>query len=353
VLPLAVLVLLLAAALLRKGLPPPWVVSVHRAVVGVMARQQIPGLSVAVAVDGSVRWSAGYGVADLENHVPARAETVYRWASVSKPVTAVAALQLAESGKLDLDAAIQTYVPSFPVKPWPVTARQLLGHLGGIRHYGGDERSSTRHYDHFTDALTVFRDDPLVCVPGMKHVYTTYGYDLLGAAVEGASGRPYLDYVRENIFDPARMRTARAADIEAIIPLRTRGYTKTPQGTLRNSRPADLSNKTPGGGLCGTVEDAARFAIAVQSGALLKRSTVAAMCTRQTTRDGHLVDYGLGWCLSRRKGRDEVWHAGHVQEASCLLYMLPDRRFAVALMANLENVHLLDLAREIADAVGP
>ncbi|MCP5112202.1 MAG: beta-lactamase family protein, partial [bacterium] len=100
-----------------------------------MEREKIPGLSVAVAIDGEFRWSRGFGLSDVENNVPATADTMFRLASISKPITAVAVMQLAEQGKLDLDAPIRQYVPSFPAKPWPITARQLLGHLGGIRHY--------------------------------------------------------------------------------------------------------------------------------------------------------------------------------------------------------------------------
>ena len=337
----------------RTGLPPLWVFSVHRAVTRTMAKQKIPGLSVAVVTNGSLRWSAGYGLADVENQVPARPETIYRWASISKPVTAVAVVQLVEQGKIDLDAPIQTYVPTFPTKAWPVTVRQLLGHLGGIRHYEGTERENTRHYSHFRQAFAVFQNDPLVCEPGTKHIYSTFGYNLLGAAIEGASGQSYLGYVEENIFLAAGMKTARKADIAAIVPGRARGYVKTLEGRWLNSRPVDQSDKTPGGGLCGSAEDAARFAIAVQSGKLIRRATLAEMSTRQKTRDGRSVDYGLGWSLSRNKGREEVWHAGHQQEVSTLLYMLPDRRFAVALMANLEDAQLLDLARAIAAAAAP
>jgi CubicO group peptidase (beta-lactamase class C family) len=347
-------VILITVLVTRTGLPPLWVFGVHRAVTRTMAKQKIPGLSVAVVTNGSLRWSAGYGLADVENQVPARAGTIYRWASISKPVTAVAVIQLAEQGTLDLDAPIQTYVPTFPSKTWPVTVRQLLGHLGGIRHYQGNERENTRHYAHFRQAFAVFQNDPLVCEPGTKHIYSTFGYNLLGAAIEGASSGPsYIGYVEENIFLPAEMTTARKSDIAAIVPGRARGYVKTLEGRWLNSRPADLSDKTPGGGLCGSVEDAARFAVAVQSGKLLRHATLAAMWTRQTTRDGRSVDYGLGWSLSRNKGREEVWHAGHQQEVSTLLYMLPDRRFAVALMVNLEDAQLLDLARAIAAAAAP
>jgi CubicO group peptidase (beta-lactamase class C family) len=346
-------VLPLTVWLAREGLPPVWVFQVHRAITTTMSRDKIPGLSIAVVTNGKLRWASGYGLADVENRVPATAQTVYRWASVSKPVTAVAVLQLAERGQLQLDERIQSYVPDFPEKAWPVTARRLLGHLGGVRHYQGDESRNTRRYETVADALKIFRDDPLISAPGTKHSYTTFGYNVLGAAIEGASKTSYLAYVHDHVFRPAGMITAQSSDLEGIIPRRARGYVRTPEGALKNSRPIDVSDRIPGGGLCGTVEDMARFAAAVQSGVLLSKRSIRAMFTRQETSDGRPVDYGLGWNLSRRKGREEVWHSGHQNAVSTMLYMLPDRRFAVALAANLEHVELRDLAGAIADAIAP
>jgi CubicO group peptidase (beta-lactamase class C family) len=336
----------------RTGLPPLWAPSVHRAVTRSMARTHIPGLSLSVVQNGKLRWSAGYGLADVENRVPARSETVYRWGSLSKPITATAVLQLNEGGKLDLDAPIQTFVPTFPQKPWPITSRQLLSHLGGIRHYEGDERESAKRYAHFRDAFPVFQNDPLICEPGTKHVYSTYGYNLLGAAVEEVSGAPFLGYLQEHIFRPARMTTARAADVEAIIPWRARGYARYGE-SLRCSRPVDLSNKTPGGGLCGTAVDAARFAEALMAGKLVRDETRSAMFTQAVTRDRQPTSYALGWSVTRDRNLREIWHSGRTQEASTLLYMIPERKFAVSILANLEDAPLLGLARDIAAAVVP
>ena len=141
---------------------------------------------------------------------------MYRLGSIAKTVTATAVLQLAEKGKLDLDAPVQRYVPSFPVKPWPLTCRQLLAHLGGVRWYEGGEMESTQHYRSVTDALAMFKDDPLAFEPGTAFLYTSYGYNLLGAAVEGASGASYVEYVRRNVFAPAGMERALSPPVRWI-----------------------------------------------------------------------------------------------------------------------------------------
>jgi CubicO group peptidase (beta-lactamase class C family) len=147
-----------------------------------LASTPMPGFSVAVMKDDFV-WSRGFGFADLENHVPATAESSYRLASVTKPMTAVAVLKLAEEGRIDLDAEVQKYVPSFPRKQWPVTVRQLLAHLGGISHYRDlAAESHFREPKNTAESLAVFRDFDLVAEPGTRFSYSSYGYVLLGAA---------------------------------------------------------------------------------------------------------------------------------------------------------------------------
>jgi CubicO group peptidase (beta-lactamase class C family)/4-amino-4-deoxy-L-arabinose transferase-like glycosyltransferase len=334
-----------------SGLPASSVARIRQKVSEKMTRRRIPGMSVAVVADGRLRWSAGFGLADVENEVPATAETVYRFASNSKPITAVAVLQLAERGRIDLDAPIQRYVPSYPDKRWPVTPRLLLGHLGGVRHYRGEEVFNLWHYHSIQQALSVFRDDPLVHEPGTKFLYSTYGYNLLGAAVAQASKTGFVGYVRENIFKPAGMAHARADDVAAIIPHRAHGYIRTRSGELRNSALIDPSNRIPGAGFCGTAGDLALFAVALLSDRLLRPETRRLMWQSQLTRDGKPTGYGLGWSVAEHRGHREVSHVGAMPRVSTLLYIRPDDRCAVALMANLEGqaTHLLDLAREVAD----
>jgi serine beta-lactamase-like protein LACTB, mitochondrial len=320
-----------------------------------MLAHGIPGLTVSVATGGEVRWSSGYGMADLENFVPARELTVYRLASVSKPITATAVLQLAEQGKLDLDAPVQKYVPDFPEKAWPVTARQLLAHQGGVRNWTEEEFASTRRYLSLADALGVFKDDPLLHEPGTKVLYTSYGYNLLGSVVEGASGQRFLDYLAEGVFSPAGMVWARADDVMAIIPNRARGYQRTSGGAVINSPLSDTSNRIPGGGLVATADDVARFAMALQSGVLLKPESLRAMLTRQKLKNGTLTGFGLGFVLGTHRRHREVYHLGGQPRVSTLLYLRPDQGMAVVLLTNLEGVGnpLLDLARQVADLAAP
>ncbi|MGW8283054.1 MAG: serine hydrolase domain-containing protein, partial [Gemmatimonadota bacterium] len=150
-----------------------------RAILEMMRTERgVPGLSAAVGIDGRIVFAEGFGWADLENRSPATAATKFRIGSVSKPLTAAAIGILVERGKLDLDTAVQAYVPDFPDKRWPVTSRLVAGHLAGIRHYDGEEFLSTRRYETVSEGLEIFADDPLLFEPGERFQYSSYGWNL-------------------------------------------------------------------------------------------------------------------------------------------------------------------------------
>ena len=176
----------------QKGLAPEKRAEIEKAVSSFMSANSVPGIGAAVVLDGEPLWSAGFGMADLENSSPATSSTLFRLGSISKPITAVALLQLSERGKLDLDAPVQKYCPAFPQKDSPITTRELLGHLGGIRHYNPDGKGdipedSARHFATMEESLQIFAKDPLVAKPGTAFHYSTYGYTLLGCVLEGAA----------------------------------------------------------------------------------------------------------------------------------------------------------------------
>jgi len=348
-------VLLAAAHATAEPVRPRAAEALDAALLRAQKTLAIPGLTAAAAVGGEVVYSQGLGLADVENSVPASVDTVYRIASLAKPITATAVMQLVERGRLDLDAPVQRYVPAFPEKPWRVTPRLLLSHQGGLRHVADSEWGSTRHYASLGDALECFKDDALDYEPGTRCQYSTYGYNLLGSVVEGAAGQAYMEYVREQVLEPAGMAATRLDDVRTVIPHRARGYVRTASGEIANAILADTSNKVPGGGLASTAPDMARFGTALVSGRLLKPETFHAMLAPQKTRDGKPTAYGLGFRVGSWKGRPEAWHHGGQPQVSTLLYLRPAQGITVAILCNLEGVApaLLDLAREIAGLLPP
>ena len=337
------------------NLPAAQAAALDAAILAALPRLGAPGLSIGVVRDRELRWSAGYGLADLENEVPATPISVYRLASVAKPITATAVLQLWERGKLDLDAPVQRYVPGFPEKPWPITARHLLAHQSGVRNWTTEEFHNTRRFSSITESLEPFKDDALLFEPATRTQYSSLGFTLLGAALEGAGGAPFMEQLRASVFQPAGMEAARDDNVFAIVPHRARGYFRHGDGSLANAPLTDTSNRTPGGGLVATAEDVARFASALQRGLLLKPETLQMALTAQKLRGGRVTGYGLGWVVGRRGARREAYHGGGQPQVSTVLYMQPDAGVAVAILANLEGVEnaLLDLARQAAAIVAP
>jgi CubicO group peptidase (beta-lactamase class C family) len=270
---------------------------------------------------------------------------------VSKPMTAVAVLRLAALGRLDLDAPVQRYCPAYPPKPWPVTPRQLLSHQGGVRGYRPGEMTQTRPFDSVAEGLGLFADDPLVHEPGTAVTYTTFGYVLLGCAVEGAAGEPFAAVLRELVLEPAGMASTQPESRRRLVARRASGYARGPAGELVNSALSDVSYKVPGGGLLGTAPDVARFGLALLSGRLLALPELERMLAAQRLRTGRLTGFGLGLAVGRHGGRREASHIGGQEEVSTVIYLRPDSGTVVAVLANLERVQepLLDLARRISD----
>jgi CubicO group peptidase (beta-lactamase class C family) len=348
-------VLLLAPVLLAAQpatLPVERLQAIEQVITTEMARNTIPGLTVAIGSAAGLRWSNGYGMADLENLVPATALTEIRLGSISKPITAVAVMQLVEKDKIQLDAPIQRYVPTFPQKPWPLTVRQLLGHLGGVRHYvGREELDSTRHYTDRITPLKIFQDDPLLFEPGTKYSYTSYGFNLLGAAVENVARVAFVDYLRANIFQPAGMTHISPDDVYEIIPHRARGYRLSETKQLQNCSLADTSNKVPGGGLISTAGDLVSFALALNAGKLVKPATRDLMFAVQKFASGEPSTYGMGWQIAQFEGRKMVAHGGGQQGISTYLMLFPQDGLALAVMLNREAAPAGRIANQIASVM--
>ena len=153
------------------------VIEASRAMIdSLLHARNIPGISIAVSVHGKVVWSEGFGYANLEYRLPVRTTTKFRVGSISKSLTAAALAKLYEAGRIDLDAPVQQYVPSFPEKrKGTVTTRQAAGHVAGIRHYRGTEFLSSRPYETVLSGLAIFQDDTLQTPPNTAYSYSTYG----------------------------------------------------------------------------------------------------------------------------------------------------------------------------------
>jgi serine beta-lactamase-like protein LACTB len=311
-----------------------------------MADQHIPAISVAVAVNGQIQYQKAFGKADIENDLPATPETLFRTGSIAKSMTAIAALRLADEGKLDLDAPVQKYCPAFPKKQWTITTRELLGHLSGIRHYNEGEMDNTHHYAKLSDGFAIFANDRLLFEPGTGFHYTTYGFSVIGCALEGATGKSYPEVMQQEVFAPAHMAHTFVDDVSEIIPHRARGYSQR-NGQVINAGLMDSSYKIPGGGYVTTPGDLVTLADDLLAGTLLQAATRKLMWTSQKLRDGTATGYGMGWGVRNFENEDMVEHTGAQQGTSTCLTIYPARKLAVAVMMNMDGLDAAHVDHEI------
>ncbi len=353
------LVFLCAAALLGANgaygqyAPAPYslglaVDSAQQHIAAYLSRQAVPGLAVAIMVDGRIVWSDGFGYADLEQRVPMWPTSRVRIGSVSKPMASAAAMRLWDRGQLDLDAPVQEYVPYFPEKRWPVTTRQLGGHLGGIRHYRGAEFLSTTSYATVRDGVAIFAQDTLMHQPGTRFLYSSYGWNLISAVVEGAAGAPFLEIMRQEVFEPLGLVQTVADHPDSLITQRVRFYERAAGDGFINAPYVDNSYKWAGGGFLSSVEDMARFAHAHLEDGYLSGTARAILFTSQTTLAGDHTGYGFGWAVVEHGGRQYLQHGGGSVGGSTMLIMQPDTRIVVAAHVNLTSHSVDALATGIA-----
>ena len=336
-------------------------------VAALMAERGIPGVSVAVGLNDRIIWSQGFGYANVEHGIPVTPLTRFRSGSVAKPITAAAAALLYEKGKLDWDAPVQKYIPSFPDKGVPITARMLAGHLSGIRHYPleANEFFNSKPYANLIDALEIFQNDPLLFKPGTKYSYSSYGINLLGAMIQVAAGTDFLTLLQATVFEPLGMRSTSGDYGDKITPFRTSFYERTgakpsyhtrqsswgtgERGVLLNAPYTDNSNKYPSGGLVTTPEDLVRFGSAHLGSGFLKAETLKLLFTPQRTANGEETTVGIVWQVRRdQQGRRTYSHTGSSVGGNSILLLYPDEKLVVAIQSNLTDSNFQDFPQRIA-----
>ncbi len=308
---------------------------------------RIPGMQVAVALDGRLVWSEAFGYVDVEARTPVTRASQFRIGSVSKPLTAAAVALLVEQGTLDLDVPVQRYVPAFPEKPWPITTRELAGHTSGIRHYRGDEFLMNRPFRTVTEGLAVFAGDSLLFEPGTRFSYSSYGWCLISAVVEGASHEDFLTYMSRYVLGPLGLTHTAPDRGDSVVPDRTRFYDRdSAGGGFHRSPPVDNSYKWAGGGFISTAEDLVRFGSALLRPGFVRPETLTLLFTTQQTRDGRPTGYGVGWFLATDSlGHRRAFHGGSSVGGSTAFGLDRDSHVVFAITTNLTDAPLAPARR--------
>lgn len=329
----------LAELPIAQPLAPDRAAAVEAAVEAELARQEIVGLSLGIIQDGRIVFLKGYGLADREQSTPVTTGTVFNWASNSKPIAGVLAMQLVEQHKLDLDADVRIYVPEFPEKDAVITCRQLLCHQSGLPHYeNGEVVATERMYDSdvpFLDpivSLDKFSLSPLIFRPCAKCEYSSHAYVLLSAAIQRAGAQSYAEQIQTRICGPLEI-TSLQLDLPRTDPLWAAGYTKVDGRIERVPDEAEYW-KHGAGGYKSNIVDFARWASALVNHRLVSPETERIMWTPQTTADGEITKYGLGFGVAREGERLIVSHNGGQPDVRTRMELRPDERAAVVALCN-------------------
>ena len=322
--------------------------------------QNLPGISVAVGAEGEIIWAEGFGWADVENKVPVGPQTRFKLGTASTVLTSAAVGLLLEKRSLQLDDVIQMHVPAYPEKKWPVTLRQLMGHLAGIPSDGGDEGPfRSEHCERPVEGLKLFADDPLRFQPGTEYRYSNYGWILVSAAVEAAAGTPFYTFMQTQVFAPLGMDDTMVDSATETVADRAMAYFPNAgdprYGTDGGPRRTDYSCYAGGAAFLSTPSDLVRFGIGINSGKLLQPATVDVLQTSQRTSSGTDTGYGLGWDLetvtlggesTTEVGHDGDWMGGQI--ASLLTFR--KRGIVIAVTSNVAYADTYGIGVKLAQA---
>jgi len=297
-----------------------------------------PGAAVIVVKDGATVFRKAYGMANLELNVPLQPDHVFALASLSKPFTATAILKLAEEGKLKLEDDIARFLPMYPTHGHRITIEHLLTHTSGLSALSetSDFRAASSQDSPLVDVLDDWiKDLPPDFAPGERWAYSNWGYNLLGAIVEKASGMSYSAYLDERVFKPAGLKQTTYNDRRRIIPNRVTGYDQIGDQVV-NLAPIRYRVFLPGGAasIVSTVDDLARWNAALDSGRMLSPASLTRMFTSARLKSGEDTHYGYGWDLGAYAGKRVQEHAGGTFGFLSYMVRIPDERVVVAILTN-------------------
>ncbi len=317
--------------------------SIRSIVESVALRQGVVGLRAAVLYQGELIYAESFGVADLEHQVPVTDKTKFLIASITKTFTGAAILKLVEEGKIDLDVPIQEYVPSFPVHSGhAITPRLLIQHQGGIRRYRAEELNTwvlfSQHFDSATEALEIFQADDLAVSPGTRQYYTSFGYNLLAAAVETVTEQTFPAYLEQTFFQPLGLEETMVPDVRVPIPHRARSYlytnpeTGAEDSTLYRGRELDFSYNFGGGYVLSTAEDLVRYGRNFRKPGLLTASSLDLIYGEAEEFDPAA---SFGWTVVDDSTQGRVIHATGASEAFLAgMNVWIDHDLVVAIVSN-------------------
>lgn len=334
---------------------------------GLVTEKRVPGLAITVIKNGEYVFQKGYGYADLERKIAVDPNnTIFRIASVSKPIAATALAIMVTDGKIGLDTSFYDYVPYYPKKRWDFTIRQLAGHTAGIRGYKGKEYALNTPYT-IKDSITIFKDDELVFEPGHGYLYTSFDWVLISLAMQEASGIPFEKYVQEKVLNPLELTHTMAPILNGSSRLENHSkettinsnvlnkmertsifYTKNRTG-FREAMAVDNFYKLAAGGYLSTSMDIAKLGQAYLEGKLLTDAVRDEFLSSQEI-NGQPTHYGLGWQVSEdAKGRQFYGHIGNGVGGYSNFFVYPQEQLVFSILINCTDPKVQEVLDKVVD----
>jgi CubicO group peptidase (beta-lactamase class C family)/streptogramin lyase len=306
-----------------------------------------PGAAAAVGRGGGIVWVEGFGVRDVTTGQPVDRGTRFGIGSISKTLTLAAALAMADSGRLDLDAPVERHLPDFPHPGKGVTVRRIGAHQSGIADdFANDHYWSTEYFE-LDRAYRLIAAAPMTFAPGARTEYATGLFTIVGRVLEQAGEGSYLEVMRRMVFEPAGMTSTMPNDPRRPPAGRTAFHVRGTGGGFEPAPPFDPSHKLPGAGFLSTAEDLVRFGMALLEPGLLSEKARRQMFTPVALADGTPTRYGLGFQVMEEDGRRLLLQSGGGPGIASWLAIYPEERLVVALLSNAAGAPLDATVRQI------
>lgn len=311
-------------------------------------KKKVPGIAITVLKDNSVYFQKGYGYANRDEKIPVNPKnTIFRIASVSKPIAATVLAKMVQEGLINLDASFYSYVPYYPRKKYDFTIRQLASHTAGIRGYRGKEYALNQPFS-IKESISVFKDDELLFEPGTAYFYNSFDWVLISLAMEEISGVPFETLVQQYVLEPLGLKSTFPEETGFLPPNTAVFYSKQLNGFTK-ATPVNNFYKLAGGGYVSTSEDIARFGQAYLNHTVLDESVLNQFLTSETINSVPTC-YGLGWQVSLdKKGRPFYGHVGNGVGGYALFYVYPEEQMVFSILMNCTNPGIEKELEEVVD----
>ncbi len=350
---LSLLCILTTGLLLGQGNKNTATALAEKALEKLIVEHKAVGAVGGVTQGNDMEWTASHGYMDFKNSKKANTTMLTRIASIAKPMTAIAVMQLYEKKLIQLDDPIQMYINELSnLETQGITIRQLLNHSSGIKAYASKkEFKDSKNYNSLTEAMHVFIDRSLHNTPGKSYHYSTYNYVVLGVLIERVSGERFEDYMKKYIWNKADMKHTGIEKYGKNYTNKTKLYLKNKNGNAKQvKKENNLSNRTPGGGFYSSLDDVLKFGQAVLNNTLIKPETLALMLQNNGLKKDE-NPYGMGWFMYGSKPNPEVvfGHSGGQTGASSQLLIIPSQQKVIVVLCNTSDVweHVIGTAAEL------